>query len=320
MCGMIRGIFRWGIISALALGGLTLLVGPERVAAGFSQIRAKVGCIIDKNIDDPVALRQHLRSLADQYPGRIAEVRGELAKVQQQLGQFERDCEVSQRVVAMTADDLGELKQLVARAEAEKAASARPVAIRFEGARFDLDEAYLEAGRINTVRLSYQDRLASNQQQITMLGEQKARLSEILVKLETEYNSFQSQSWQLDRQIDAIERNDRLIQMTRDLQETLDGYERLGKIGNLKQLEGKLAELRTVQEAQLKMLKNQGLRQDYHSQAERDVDMNDSPALGPDSVFEGIEIKPEDDEADAKPSSARLPKSVAKLEELVIIE
>src|SRR5262249_52238347 len=162
------------------------------------------------NIDDPVAMRRQLQSLADQYPGRIAEVRGELAKVQQQMTQFERDTQVAQRVVAMTTSDLGELKTLVARAETEKAAKARPVAIRFARARFDLDEAYLEAGRINTVRLSYQDRLASNNQQLAVLTEQKSRLTEILTKLEGEFNTFQAQSWQLDRQIDAIERNNRL--------------------------------------------------------------------------------------------------------------
>src|SRR5689334_25055774 len=36
-----RCILRWGLVSGLALGGVTLLVGPERVSAGLSMIRCK---------------------------------------------------------------------------------------------------------------------------------------------------------------------------------------------------------------------------------------------------------------------------------------
>ena len=47
-----RFILRWGLISALALGGATLLIGPERVAGGLSHLRAKAQSVVDHVIDD----------------------------------------------------------------------------------------------------------------------------------------------------------------------------------------------------------------------------------------------------------------------------
>ena len=283
-----RSIIRWGLISGLALGGLTLLIGPHKVAAGLHQIRANVQMVVDRALDEPAALRRQLVQMADQYPDRIATVRGELAEVEHQLAQFNRDSEIATRVVAMTTEDLTELKTLVVRAESNPNDAVRAVFVRFKGIRFDVPQAYTEAKRINAVRLNYQDRAASNVQQISMLAEQKARLMEICDRLESEYATFQTQMWQLDSQIDAIERNERLIEMTKDLQATLDDYDRWGEIGNLKQLEGKLAELRTIQKAQLDTLRQTGLRIDYAKQAAHQID---SPGVTvPVGPFDGIDV------------------------------
>lgn len=275
-----RCILRWGLVSGLALGGVTLLVGPERVAAGLSMIRSKAQGVVDNAISDPVALRHQLQGLAEQYPDRIGQVRGEIAEVDHQLGQFERDMEISKRVVAMTTEDLGQLKSLVARAESSVKETNRPVALRFEGVKFNIDEAYNEARRINNVKATYQDRFANDQQQFAFLTEQKGRLIEILNKLETEYSTFQAQMWQLDRQIDSIERNNRLIELTEQQQATLASYEKFGKVGSLKQIEAKLAELRAVQQAQLETLTKQGSHTNYESKAEMDLNtnsLNDNP-------------------------------------------
>jgi chromosome segregation ATPase len=302
MCFITRGILRWGLIATLGLGGLTLLIGPQRVAAGMAQVRHKLQGAVDKCVDDPIALRRQLQSLAEQYPDRIAEVRGELAAVDNQISQFNRDSEIAQRVVAMTTDDLSNLKTLVTRAEATAAASATPVNIRFENRRFDINQAYAEAGRINSVRVSYQDRLASNTQQLTILTEQKTRLSEILTKLDSEYQSFEAKLWQLDRQIDAIERNDRLIDMTKEMQATLESYSKFGKVGNLQQLESKLAELRTVQEAQLDALRHKTTNRDYESEAEHQLNTGDKTNPFSD-VFDGVDDQGNSSDDDAKPKA-----------------
>ncbi len=296
-----RSIIRWGLISGLALGGLTLLIGPHKVAAGLHQIRSNVQMVVDRALDEPAALRRQLVQMADQYPDRIATVRGELAEVEHQLAQFNRDSEIATRVVALTTEDLTELKTLVVRAESNPNDAVRAVFVRFKGIRFDVPQAYTEAQRINAVRLNFQDRAASNVQQISMLAEQKARLMEICDRLESEYATFQTQMWQLDSQIDAIERNERLIEMTKDLQATLDDYDRWGEIGNLKQLEGKLAELRTIQKAQLDTLRQTGLRIDYAKQAAHEID---SPGVGAnvhplDAIDVNVDTVEEDDASEA---------------------
>lgn len=290
-----RCILRWGLIGGLALGGATLLVGPERVTAGFAHLQSKAQGVIDDMVDDPVALRRQLEQLAEQYPNRISKVRGELAEVEHQIAQFDRDVEISKRVVAMTTDDLRQLKTLVAQAEGK----ARNASFHFEGVRFNVEQAYTEAGRINHVRKTYQDRLAHDEQQMNFLTQQQQRLNEILENLEEEYAKYQAQLWQLDRQIDAIERNDRLIALMEDQKETLASYDKFEKVGNLRQIESKLAELRRQQEAQMEYLAKQDHHTDYEKIAEAQLDMtnlDDNPFA---DVFEDVE-----DEASVEPTGS----------------
>lgn len=275
MCGISRSVLRWGLLAGLGLGGLTLLIGPHRVGAAFDQLRSTAGSFVDSCVDDPIALRRQLQSLADQYPDRLAQIQGEIAEVERQIELLQQDTEVSKRVISMTGDDLTALKTLITRAE-DKARTGVPVAIRTGGVRYDLKGAHTEAVRIASLRATYQDRAASNEQQLQFLTQQHSRLKEILGRIETEYSDFETKLVQLDRQIDAIERNDRLIDMTREQQAILADYEKLGKVGNLTQLEGKLAELRRVQEAQLETLSKSGVNRDYERRARQQLLEQDS--------------------------------------------
>ena len=290
MSCMTRGILRWGLIGGLALGAVTVLVGPDRVAAGLSQLRVKAQNVIDRAVDDPIALRRQLASLADEYPDRIAEVRGEIAGVRHEINEMSRDSEVSRRVVALTTQDLGELKTLLTRAREKNCT----VQIRFTGVRFDCEEAMAEARRINQVRITYNDRAIQGEQQLALLHEQKDRLAEILGKLDSEYASFQSQLWQLDRQIDAIERNERLIELIEQQQATLASYDKWGNVGNLKQLEAKLAELRTIQQAQFEELRARGIRDDYQERAAYEFETTDF-ADPLEDYFKELEVEEEAD-------------------------
>jgi len=299
MSGISRCILRYGVIGGLALGGITLLVGPERVAAGLAQVRTKAQNAVDGCMDDPVALRRQLGQLADQYPDRIEEVSGEIAAVNTQIGQFERDVKIARKVVALTSEDLQNLKSLVARAGESrivtpaslKSGMHRPVFIRYEGVRFTVDEAMVEGRRINHIRTTTKDRLGHDEFQLRFLSEQKGRLADILATLQEEYGTYQAQLWQLDRQIDAIERNDRLIELTEEQQATLQSYERFGKVANLKQLESKLAELRARQEAQLATLEKRGIATDYERDAIFELEAVD--VQDPFDIYE-IELEPTD--------------------------
>ena len=275
MPSLSRGLLRWGIIGGLALGGLTILIGPDRVGAAFDQIRNKARQAADDFVDDPIALRRQLQTLAEQYPTRIGQVRGELAEVERQLRQLEHDSDVAKRVVAMANEDLNRLRVAVSSGDAP---TGRLIALResqfsptARGQKDPVDVAKEEARRINNVRLSYQDRFASNKQQIEFLGQQKERLTKILQRLDTEYSDFETKMAVLDRQIDSIERNERLIDMSKEQQAMLADYDKFGEVGNLGQLEAKLAELRTVQEAQLEALAKAGVPSDYEQRAKAEI-------------------------------------------------
>ncbi len=143
--------------------------------------------------------------------------------------------------------------------------------IRFEGVRYDLDSAYAEGRRIRTVKSNYEDRLASDRRQMELMGEQKVRLVSILEKIEHEHETYRAQLWQLDREIDAIERNDHIIAMVEQQQETLYGLDKIGSAGNLDQVRARLAEIRTVQESTILALTDSGTGSDYETRARFDT-------------------------------------------------
>jgi len=266
-----RFIIRWGLIGGLAVGGITLLVGPQRVMACLDQLRKEANSVVENLVEDPVALRRQLDNLAKQYPTRIAEISGEIARLEQQLEQFQRDERIAIRVVELTTLDLDVLRELVDEAESMLPVEGGNVSIRFEGVRYDLDAAYCEGRRIRTVRANYEDRLASDRRQMGLLREQRARLGDLLEKIEHEHDTYRAQLWQLDREIDAIERNDYIIAMVEQQQETLSGFDRFGGAGNLDQVRAKLAEIRTVQESTIFALTDSGAGSDYETRARFDT-------------------------------------------------
>jgi hypothetical protein len=266
-----RFIIRWGLIGGLAVGGITLLVGPQRVMACLDQLRQEANSVVENLVKDPVALRRQLDDLAKQYPARIAEVSGEVARLELQLEQFQRDEKIAIRVVELTTTDLDVLRNLVDEAESMSVIEGDRVSIRFEGVRYDLESAYCEGRRIRTVRTNYEDRLASDRRQIDLLNEQNARLKELLEKIEHEHETYRAQLWRLDREIDAIERNDHIIAMVEQQQETLSGFDRLGGASNLDQVRARLAEIRTVQESTILALTDSDTGSDYETRARYDT-------------------------------------------------
>jgi predicted RNase H-like nuclease (RuvC/YqgF family) len=141
----------------------------------------------------------------------------------------------------------------------------------------DLEVAYREGRRIQEIRQTYQERLVADRRQVELLTTQQERLSTLLAQIEREYADYQSQVWQLDRQIDAIERNDRLIALTASQQEILRGFDAPGDIDNLRSIESRLAELQAVQEGTLQSLTEQHRRGEYEHRARARVKDGDGP-------------------------------------------
>ncbi len=282
-------IFRTAIkvtIVTAALAGLVIVVaGPRRTAALFSRLTGKVQETIDAHIDEPTALRSQLRELEEQYPQRISEVRGDLAELTEQTRQIERDRAVADRVVALADRDLGALKPLLAQAESVRgqAGPGQVVSVRFDTAVLSVDEAAKRAGQITQTRLAYAARAADGERELKYLGQQSERLSALLTQLQNEREEFQSQIWQLDRQVDAIARNDRLIELMSRRQKTIEECGRY-EAGSLNQLHAHLAEVRSKQEAELDMLGNSQQRLDYEDVARLQLQADEADGFGADAA------------------------------------
>ena len=251
-------IVRGGIIGALVLGAGAAIAGPERIHALFTQARSSVNDQIDKAITDPVALRAQLRSLQEQYPARIADVRGDLAQLKAQQGQLERDLAVSKRVVDMADGDMDKLSLALSQAEAASIQTVsygqeQDVVIVFKGDRISVPQAQAKANQVAATRNAYSARVTDIERDLGYLSQQEGQMGQLLTKLENEQTSFQTQLFDLDRQIDAIGRNDRMISIMSDRQKTLDEQSRY-RANSLDQITSKLADIRARQEAQLSHL------------------------------------------------------------------
>ncbi|MDP7029684.1 MAG: hypothetical protein QF733_05625 [Phycisphaerales bacterium] len=261
-----KTIVRWTLISGIAVGGIVLVFGPGRVVAAVDTMQERAGAFVDQYIDVEEAreLRSRLHELASVYPERIAEIRGELARVQTQVAQFEHDADVARRVVAMTAADL---ERIAANVDSAERTGITTVSLVAGDAGVDIDVAYREGRRIQGVRKTYQERLVADCQQLEMLTAQHGRLQTLLEQVEGEFTEYQSQVWQLDRQIDAIERNNRLIALTESQQQTLQRFNTPGDTESLRTIEARLAEISAVQEGTLQSLHEQQRQGEYEHRA-----------------------------------------------------
>jgi len=276
MAGIIKTLIRVGVITAASAGAAVLIAGPHRAAALVSQARSTIMTHIDETIDDPVALRSQLRELEREYPSKIGQVRGDLAELQEQMRQLDRDRAVSERVVSLADRDLSVIQPLLAEAEAtvvEKASfgSIRNVAaVRFDNHTFTLDQAHTRAKQIAQTRVAYANRAADASHDLIYLAQQEERLVELLSQLETERTQFQGQLWQLDRQVDAIARNEKLISMLEKRKKTIEECSRY-EVASLDQIVSRLSEVRARQQAELDVLTGQDANVDYEELARMQI-------------------------------------------------
>jgi len=268
-----KTIIRVGLITTVVAGGAVLIAGPRRAAAMYGNAHTGLMELIDDNIDDPTALRAQLRELQEQYPERIADVRGDLAELNEQRRQVSREQSIAQRVVTLTDRDLATLSPLVQQAEVARMETApgRVVAVRFDNSTMPVDDAKARCDQITRTKAVYASRMIDAQRDLKYLDQQGQRLEALLAQLETERADFQTQIWQLDRQVDAIARNDRLIGLMEKRQRTIDECSKY-EAKSLGHLQVKMAEVRSRQEAELEMLASDQQRMDYEDIARLQLD------------------------------------------------
>lgn len=281
---LVKSLVRYSLIAGLVGGAAVVVAGPDRVLALVTQTRDAINTQIDKAIDDPIAIRAQLRTLEAQYPARIAEVRGDLAELKQQVAQLQRDRDVNTRAAEIAAADLDSLQSMLAKAEAVQSGTnqvlpagftsevAAPIVqIRFNGESLGVDEAYARVEHIQQNASTFGQRVGEIDRDLGYLAQQQERLGQLLTQLETERQSFQGQLWQLDRQCDAIARNDRMIDVMSKRQETIERHSRY-RADSLDQVHARLADIRARQEAELDSLAKARQTTSYEDRAKIELD------------------------------------------------
>lgn len=282
---MIRAILKTGALLtlfAVALaGGTYLLAGSARTQAVLSKVQTDLRSRIDQAIDDPTALRARLQQLEKEYPQRIAQVRGDLAELEEQIRQLRREEAVSARVVELVDQDLVRLEPQVLDAAAAKARTgeARAALVAFDEHVYTLDRAAAKLTQLRQTRAVYQSRATDASHDLTYLEQQAARLRELRDQLEAERAQFQAQLWQLERQVDSIARNDRLIELLEKRNRTIEECSRFD-VTTLDQVTAKLAQVRHRQEAQLDVLASAPRRDSYEEAARVELEAQRSLDTG----------------------------------------
>lgn len=277
-----KGAVRFGLMAVLA-GGAAAVVAesarPGSVSAILHQASGTVGSVIDSNIDDPVAMRAQIKKLQAEYPEKIAEVRADLNEVRDQIGQLERERDVSAKVVELTAADLNLIETGIERAHAAQASNQGAIVrISFNENRMSANEAISRRADIAQTKAVYQSRVSEVETELGYLADQEAQLADLLVRLETEQSEFEAQLYQLDAQIDSIARNDRLIEMMEDRQATIDEHNRY-QAHSLDQIRGRLDRVRNEQQAQLAQFARKDKEKDYIAEAKYAVDQENAVRL-----------------------------------------
>jgi predicted RNase H-like nuclease (RuvC/YqgF family) len=289
MC-LFKGIFRTGVLATVVLsaiaGGAVLVAGADRTKAAFHQMHEKVISTIDEAIDDPVALRSQLIELEKEYPQRIAQVRGDMAELDSQLRQLEREREISRRVVNLADRDVMELEPRVKQAAANSNENGvRLAAVTFNDKVYSYERAARKLNQIRQTRVAYANRAADADHDLTYLNQQADRMGDLLAQLEGEHAQFQSQLLQLSRQVDSIARNERLISLLDKRNKTIEECSRYSVV-SLDQLTGKLSEIRSRQEATLDVLASHSKQVDYEDVARMQIDSE-----GVDTTYESDVIE-----------------------------
>lgn len=273
---MFKSFFKIGtgvvVLTGAALGGALLIAGPQRTHAVIDQVHGDLLDRIDANVDDPAALRSQLKSLEAEYPQRIGQVRGDLAELRQQIRQLAKDQAICERVVEMAQADFQSLEPVVNEAAAMRQAKGvtSVAVVAWDDKVYTYDRAASQLTQVRQTINAYTNRAADAMHDLGYLRQQEVRLEELLVTLETERAQFQSQIMQLNRQVDAIARNERLIDLLEERNKTIEECSKYDAI-SLDHLTDKLAQVRARQVAELDVLSGTQDQLDYEDQARTEV-------------------------------------------------
>jgi len=278
MFSILKPFLRLALIMLVIAGIAAVVAGPDRMHAVAHQVQAEISQVIDSKIDDPVAFRSQLRQLEKEYPERISQVRMDLTELQSQIRQLEREKAVAERVVELAQEDAASLTDVVNHDVSTVSNVVRPASVRYASSAAN-SRARSRVAKAQQVAISYSERAQDAERDLGYLYQQAERMEEVLAQLESERAQFHTQLMQLERQVDAVARNERLIKLMEKRNRTIEKMSRY-EAGSLENLQGRLASMRNQQEAELEVLSSSQGGTGYEDRAKLELDSNDLAVEG----------------------------------------
>lgn len=261
------------VISTVLLGmagaGAYALMGRHRTSAVVHEIQDNLLESIDAHLDNPGLMRSQLRELEREYPERIAQVQNDLAEIRHEIKQLEQETAVSERVVALADQDLQRLGSEVA-AQLPNETGVRLASVRLGGEVYTPDGAHTQLERVRATRSAYAGRAADAHHDMGYLTKQALRLEELLAKLQGEQTEFRAQVVGLNRQIDSIARNERLLELLEKRNQTIEQCGQYEAV-SLGQITTRLDQIKGKQEAALDLLGSEEHATDYEDLARQQI-------------------------------------------------
>lgn len=266
-----KTIIRLGVITGVIAGGVYALAGPDHVHALVSQFQDDVQTAIEESVKDPIELRSKIREMESELPKRIRTVRTDLANLQKQITELEDEKAIAERVVKLTENDLASLNgQVISSTDGMSTpASLTPVQ------RMSAHRVRAKINQVQQTRYAFAMRVQDATRDLGYLYKEAERYQEVLTKLETERAKFQAEKMQLERQIDSVARNNRLIKMLEESQATLDEMCNFS-VGSLEAFHAELDRIRVSQEAELDYLTSEESQLSYEERARLELE-NETP-------------------------------------------
>lgn len=266
MFRIIKGITKTAVLSLLAVtaiaGGTFLIAGPGRTTAMAHEFQTRVSQVIDSNLDDPIAIRRQLVAIEKEYPERIAEVRQDLTALRRDISKLEEELAVSDRVIVLAGEDLAQMRST--------AASAQLASLTGSSLRARLSRQDSRARSLEQIILANEGRAQGASEDLRALNGQEQRLAGMVEQLESERAQFQVQLSQLERQVDSIARNDRMIELMEKRNRTIEKIRSWDAV-SLDQISNHINEIRTSQEARLDVLTQDEGRVNYEELARKEL-------------------------------------------------
>ena len=257
------------VLLSMAGAGAYALMGKHRTEAVVNELQDNLLESIDAHLDNPSLMRSQLHELEREYPERIGQVQSDLAEIRHEIKALEQEVAVSERVVALAERDLERMGTEIA-AQVTHSGGARLASLQLDGDVLTPDDAHTELQRVRATRAAYAGRAADARHDLGYLEKQAARLQDLLVKLQGEQTEFRAQVVGLNRQIDAISRNDRLLELLEKRNRTIEECSRY-EVVSLGQITSRLDQIKGKQEAALDLLASEEHATDYEELARQEL-------------------------------------------------